>query len=269
MIKFFRRIRQRLLTKSKFSNYFFYAIGEILLVVIGILIALSINNWNENKKKNETVKIYLTNFIEDLKDDEKRMAQLEELNIFRYHSLQHVLKISGELQFKTNFNYVIPPLPSSPHFSDWEGAFPEEFNQNFIQITFEASQAMLPFQLNQSTISEMKSTGVFSYIENYVLKDSINNYYKQWNWRLGENQEQLVWGIIEKWEDALAKSGVTTSDPFETNGALSFLNNDPERLAILRRLIREAGWIAYCASKVRKNAEDLITTIQEEINSYR
>jgi len=268
MLKFFRRIRQRLLTESKFSNYFFYAIGEILLVVIGILIALSINNWNENKKKNETVKIYLTNYIEDLKDDEKRMARLEEHNMFRYHSLQYVLKISGELQYKSNDkSYIVLPLPSSPNFYDWEGAFPEEFNKNFIQITFEASQAMVPFQLNQSTMSEMKSTGVFSYIDNHKLKDSINNYYKQWNWRLGENQEQLVWGLIEKWEDALAKSGVTTSDPFETNGALSFLNDDPARLAILRRLIREAGWIAYCASIVRKNAEDLKTIIEEEINS--
>ncbi|MEH6779908.1 DUF6090 family protein, partial [Maribacter arcticus] len=51
MIKFFRRIRQQLLTENKFSKYLLYAIGEIILVVIGILIALSINNWNENRKQ--------------------------------------------------------------------------------------------------------------------------------------------------------------------------------------------------------------------------
>ncbi len=50
MIKFFRKIRQRLLTENKFSKYLLYAIGEIILVVIGILIALQINNWNENQK---------------------------------------------------------------------------------------------------------------------------------------------------------------------------------------------------------------------------
>ncbi len=50
MIKFFRKIRQRLLTENKFSKYLIYAVGEILLVVIGILIALSINNWNESRK---------------------------------------------------------------------------------------------------------------------------------------------------------------------------------------------------------------------------
>ncbi len=50
MIKFFRKIRQQLLTENKFSKYLIYAIGEIVLVVIGILIALSINNSNEERK---------------------------------------------------------------------------------------------------------------------------------------------------------------------------------------------------------------------------
>jgi len=47
MIKFFRKIRQKTLTESKFGKYLLYALGEIILVVIGILIALSINNRNE------------------------------------------------------------------------------------------------------------------------------------------------------------------------------------------------------------------------------
>jgi hypothetical protein len=50
MIKFFRKIRQKLLSENKFSKYLLYAIGEIVLVVIGILIALQINNWNNNHK---------------------------------------------------------------------------------------------------------------------------------------------------------------------------------------------------------------------------
>ena len=49
MLKFFRRIRQNLLIQNKTSKYFKYAIGEIILVVIGILIALSINNWNQDR----------------------------------------------------------------------------------------------------------------------------------------------------------------------------------------------------------------------------
>mgnify|MGYP000085247031 CR=1 FL=1 len=53
MIKFFRKIRQNLLVENKTGKYFKYAIGEIILVVIGILIALSINNWNEESKSKD------------------------------------------------------------------------------------------------------------------------------------------------------------------------------------------------------------------------
>ena len=52
MIKFFRKIRQKLLSENKFSKYLIYAIGEIALVVIGILIALQINNWKEQRREN-------------------------------------------------------------------------------------------------------------------------------------------------------------------------------------------------------------------------
>ena len=51
MIRFFRKIRQRLLTESKFSKYILYAIGEIVLVVAGILIAVQIDSKLENDKK--------------------------------------------------------------------------------------------------------------------------------------------------------------------------------------------------------------------------
>ncbi|MFT7073388.1 DUF6090 family protein [Patiriisocius sp. Uisw_017] len=51
MVKFLRKIRQKMLTENKFSKYLIYAIGEIILVVLGILIALAINNWNENNNE--------------------------------------------------------------------------------------------------------------------------------------------------------------------------------------------------------------------------
>ncbi|MCZ4408210.1 DUF6090 family protein [Cryomorphaceae bacterium 1068] len=59
MIKFFRHIRQKLLIENKASKYLLYAFGEIILVVIGILIALQINNWNESRKlENKVASIY-------------------------------------------------------------------------------------------------------------------------------------------------------------------------------------------------------------------
>ena len=60
MIKFFRKIRQNLLRDNKFSKYLLYAIGEIVLVVIGILIALQINNWNQQRISTEYEKKLLT-----------------------------------------------------------------------------------------------------------------------------------------------------------------------------------------------------------------
>ena len=69
MIKFFRRIRQRLLTENKFSKYLIYAIGEIVLVVIGILIALQINNWNEYQKERKSEHLILSEIRDNLKYD--------------------------------------------------------------------------------------------------------------------------------------------------------------------------------------------------------
>jgi hypothetical protein len=69
MIKFFRKIRQQLITKNKFSKYILYAIGEIVLVVIGILIALSINNWNETRKIKNKKQVLVLNLIEDFEEN--------------------------------------------------------------------------------------------------------------------------------------------------------------------------------------------------------
>lgn len=69
MIKFFRHIRKSLLSENKFSKYLIYAIGEIVLVVIGILIALQINNWNEGKKNDQRESIILNELLNSINKD--------------------------------------------------------------------------------------------------------------------------------------------------------------------------------------------------------
>ena len=90
MIKFFRKIRQNLLSQGKFSKYLIYAIGEIALVVVGILIALQIGNINEERKKQEqgiilkqALKTELKSDVELIKSDlEYVEAELKINNIF-------------------------------------------------------------------------------------------------------------------------------------------------------------------------------------------
>ena len=66
MIKFFREIRQKLVSENKLSKYLLYAVGEIVLVVLGILIALQINNWNEKRKNQSKVNELLVKVREEL-----------------------------------------------------------------------------------------------------------------------------------------------------------------------------------------------------------
>jgi len=91
MIKFFRKIRQNLLMENKTGKYFKYAIGEILLVVIGILIALSINNWNDQKKSAETELLYYQRILDDFKLDKQLIGELLEQNNNRIDLSKEIL----------------------------------------------------------------------------------------------------------------------------------------------------------------------------------
>ena len=98
MIKFFRKIRQNMLNEGKTSKYFKYAIGEIILVVIGILLALQINNWNEERKN----RIEETALLEQLHSEFKsNLAQLDGKIIIRNSMIDASLKL---------LNYVDNPL---------------------------------------------------------------------------------------------------------------------------------------------------------------
>lgn len=80
MIKFFRKIRQKTLTENKFGKYLTYAIGEIILVVIGILIALNINNWNEERKdQNKLLNIYSL-IYNDIENDKQQLIRIVAFN---------------------------------------------------------------------------------------------------------------------------------------------------------------------------------------------
>lgn len=71
MIKFFRQIRQGLLAENKLSKYLIYALGEIILVIIGIHIALTINQKNADKNNNKIRDQYIIQLIDEIEKNEK------------------------------------------------------------------------------------------------------------------------------------------------------------------------------------------------------
>ena len=91
MIKFFRKIRQNLLEENKTGKYFKYAIGEIILVIIGILIALSINNWNENNKLDGLKHLYYQQLLIDLNKDKEYLNNKINLYNSRIENYQNYL----------------------------------------------------------------------------------------------------------------------------------------------------------------------------------
>jgi len=95
MLKIFNRIRQKLLRENKIGSYLKYAIGEILLVVIGILIALQVNNWNEERKNKQDILTIFSDIQEDLLND----IQEFDLALKWYQKLDSITDhiISGKL----------------------------------------------------------------------------------------------------------------------------------------------------------------------------
>jgi len=94
MIKLFRKIRYDLMEKNKNGKYFKYAIGEILLVVIGILIALSINNWNESRKNSNFERKVILELSVDVREDIEEMTNaldsIKESQRSSYLIVQHL-----------------------------------------------------------------------------------------------------------------------------------------------------------------------------------
>ena len=93
MLKFFRTIRKKLIEEDNVRKYLLYAIGEILLVVIGILIALQVNNWNEQRLEIKSQKILLEEVIEALHADSlalEEMAALKDSTFGVYTQLYHI-----------------------------------------------------------------------------------------------------------------------------------------------------------------------------------
>ena len=153
MIKFFRKIRQNLLSEGKTGKYLKYAIGEIVLVVIGILIALEINNWNNNRINNKRESSYIKNIKRDLNnqlkanniqiDFEKEVAEYCQIALKSY-------KETNTLKIDSAFAVAIGSITSRRTFLNPNPAY-----------------------------TELISSGNIELLKNEYFKDQLINYYQE------------------------------------------------------------------------------------------
>jgi hypothetical protein len=122
MIKFFRKIRQNLLSEGKKGKYLKYAIGEIILVVIGILIAIQLNAVkNKNDKRNEEI-THLENILSDLKQDKTELQKIIERRKSKSMSAKimenyyHTRKVDNFNDYYSNWTNVLYWEAHNPSF---------------------------------------------------------------------------------------------------------------------------------------------------------
>jgi hypothetical protein len=150
MIGFFRRIRKKLADNNQFVKYSRYAIGEILLVVIGILIALQVNNWNEEKKEQRKIRKYAESLIQDLEND--------------------ILMIDTIRYVANEINIRIDSLSAIVNKNDID----EISNLDVFCLSW--MKLYRPYSWNRATLDELKNSGGLQLIRNADIAKRINTY---------------------------------------------------------------------------------------------
>lgn len=156
MIAFFRRIRQNLLSEGKTSKYLKYAIGEIALVMIGILLALQANNWNIERTAKRELKQSLSKLLVELNQDKIFLNDLVAQNADFISKLDSCLII-----LKNPQNYSI-----------------ETFDNYYSNINYTIS-----FDYSTESFDELSKQGKLKLISNSKLSDSLISYYGNANYK--------------------------------------------------------------------------------------
>ena len=158
------------------GKYFKYAIGEIALVMIGILLALQVNNWNEGRKQLKLEKRYLSELVLDLQSDSLKISYLK-------NKSNHQLKAKQKLTEYFNKNKV----------------YPTDSLLKFFQLQW---QSIFSFDPITTTLDEMKSTGNIGVIKNLDLRRKIlkvyNDYklFNSYDEKTYNKQQEETWKLI-------------------------------------------------------------------------
>ena len=197
MIKLFRKIRQKLLSENRFSKYMIYALGEIILVVIGILIALKINNWNENEKIKTEEKILITGLIQNIEDDIKNLIIVKKRDSIFIDANRILLSALKNDSIKGN-----KPL----------------LKQKIYQAAF-----LSKLKPNQIIFNQIQFSGKLTYILNDSIKNKILSYY--------DNASNVV-SYQESNLNTIYRLGVGMSDILDYNSALQNILPDFAKMEV-------------------------------------
>jgi hypothetical protein len=180
MIKLFRNIRQNLLKEGKITNYLKYAIGEIVLVVIGILIALQINNWNDHRKEKAIEQQLLKALNEEFTNN---LEILKQTIVFNDTIVAKIMAL-GE--------YTGPKL--------------ENFNErNISQLMVDAFKDDIVYNPIQGTINDIIYSGKLSVISNPRLREALSSW--QSSLERVKDQEKFVNEIRKMENDYFLNNG--------------------------------------------------------------
>ena len=151
MIKFFRQIRFKLMEQNKTSRYFKYAIGEIILVVIGILIALQINNWNTTRLESSKEQLLLKNLQTDFK------ANIIEFN--------RIYKISSDAYIASN--KLLEIIKTKKTISN---------NEEIESLIKTIINDFSSLDLSEGSIKEIINTGSLNIIKDKKLRNQLSKW---------------------------------------------------------------------------------------------
>ncbi|WP_027136738.1 DUF6090 family protein [Gaetbulibacter saemankumensis] len=208
MIKFFRKIRQKLLTENKLSKYLIYAIGEIILVVIGILIALSINNWNEDRNNRKLITVYKKSLIENFVQDSIVIAN--GINIIN----SEITKIE---QFEKRVSNSQEPLDTILKIARFEYEFRISINNHYEKDTYEVlnSTGHIGLFTNKLTkklkeLNSLQNRAIFNANQSFEsYRNNLSNYSHKYPFSFRNNliknntkAASVVWNNISKSEHA-------------------------------------------------------------------
>lgn len=180
MIKFFRNIRKKLAAENKAMAYSRYAVGEIILVVIGILIALQINNWNEKRKHKKAEMEFLSGIKNDLQEDKKYIQLIVNLANEKLNAYQQLEEKLPEMKQDSLFKIYL--FEGQRTFYPVSGSFESAVSGNEINTYKNKDITQSLIKLYNSTYSRLIDNGKIvddrwsALSEKYIHERRVNNF---------------------------------------------------------------------------------------------